>query len=272
MSQRKFMLSLKGKVAIVTGAGSVAPGWGNGKASAVLLARQGAKVFAIDRNEAAARETAQIIAGEGGEAMAHVCDVTSSDQVKDAVQACVRAFGGLDILVNNVGGSVPGGAVDMPEEVWDQQIDFNLGSVFLTCKHALPHLRQRPGSAIVNTSSVAALRMLQGRTHAAYSAAKQGVIGLSRSIAIENARAGVRCNTVVPGLMFTPVVEHRLVSQLGAQSAADLISIRDAKVPMGKAGDAWDVAHAVLFLVSDEARHITATEIVVDGGYVAAGA
>lgn len=264
------MLDLKNKVAIVTGAGSVGPGWGNGKATATLLARRGAKVLAIDRNEAAARETVDIITGEGGTAVAHVCDVTRSQQVRAAVQACVDAFGGLDILVNNVGGSVPGGVVDMPEEVWDAQIDYNLNSVYLMCKYALPHLRQRPGSAIVNTSSVAALRIMQGRTHSAYSASKYAVIALSRSIAIENASLGVRCNTVVPGLMLTPVVEHRLVEQLGARSAADLIAARDRQVPMGKAGDAWDVAHAVLFLVSDEARHITATEIIVDGGYTAA--
>ena len=158
----------------------------------------------------------------------------------------------------------------MPVEVWDQQISLNLRSVFLVCKYALPHLRQRPGSAIVNTSSVAAVRMMKSRPHVAYSAAKYGVIALSRSVAIENARAGVRCNTVIPGLMHTPVVAHRLVPQLGAQNAAQMLARRDALVPGGKAGDAWDVAHAVLFLVSDEARHITATEIVVDGGLVAA--
>lgn len=264
------MLSLKNKVAIVTGAGSVGAGWGNGKATAALLARQGAKVFAIDRNEAAVRETVDIITSEGGTAIAHMADVTVSEAVRAAVQACADAFGGLDILVNNVGGSVPGGVVDMPEDMWDQQVAYNLGSVYLGCKHALPHLRRRPGSAIVNTASVAALRIMQGRTHSAYSASKYGVIALSRSIAIENAKAGVRCNTVVPGLMLTPVVEHRLVAQLGAQDAADLIAARDRQVPMGKAGDAWDVAHAVLFLVSDEARHITATELVVDGGYTAA--
>lgn len=264
------MLNLNNKVAIVTGAGSVGPGWGNGKATATLLARQGAKVFCIDKNEAAARETVDIITGEGGTAVAHVCDVTCAEQVKAAVQACVDAFGGLNILVNNVGGSVPGGVVDMPEEVWNAQIAYNLNSVYLLCKYALPHLRQRPGSAIVNTASVAALRIMQGRTHSAYSASKYGVIALSRSIAIESAKLGVRCNTVIPGLMLTPVVEHRLVAQLGADNAAELIAARDKLVPMGKAGDAWDIAHAVLFLVSDEARHITATELVVDGGYTAA--
>jgi NAD(P)-dependent dehydrogenase (short-subunit alcohol dehydrogenase family) len=264
------MLSLKGKVAIVTGAGSVAPGWGNGKATAVLLARQGAKVFAIDRNQEAAEETVRLIREEGGEAIAHLCDVTSGREVETAIAACVAQFGHLDILVNNVGGSQPGGAESMPEDVWEKQINFNLRSVYLGCKFALPHLKKRPGSAIVNMSSVAALRMMRERTHVAYSAAKYGVIAMSRSIAIENARAGVRCNTVVPGLMHTPVVAHRLVPQLGAKDAAELIARRDAQVPMGKAGDAWDIAHAVLFLVSDEARHITATEIVVDGGLTAA--
>lgn len=264
------MLSLRGKVAIVTGAGSVAPGWGNGKATAVLLARQGAKVCAIDRELAAAEETVRLIADEGGDAFAARCDVTSGVAFRAAIEACVARYGRLDILVNNVGGSQPGGAESMSEDTWTAQIDFNLRSAYLGCKFALPHLRLRPGSAIVNLSSVAALRMMRSRTHVAYSAAKYGVIALSRSVAIENARAGVRCNTVVPGLMHTPVVAHRLVPQLGAASAEELIARRDAQVPMGKAGDAWDVAHAVLFLVSDEARHITATEIVVDGGLTAA--
>ncbi len=264
------MLSLTRKVAIVSGAGSVAPGWGNGRATAVLLARQGARIFAIDRDPVAVEETVRIIAQEGGEAIAHVCDATVDSAVEAAVQACISHFGHLDILVNNVGGSRPGGAEDMPVEVWDQQMNFNLRSVFLSCKYALPHLRARPGSAIVNTSSVAAIRMMKSRAHVAYSAAKYGVIAFSRSVAIENAAAGVRCNTVIPGLMHTPVVAHRLVPQLGALDAAELIARRDALVPMGKAGDGWDVAHAVLFLVSDEARHITATEITVDGGLVSA--
>lgn len=264
------MLSLAGKIAVVAGAGSVGPGWGNGRATAVLFARQGARVFAIDRSEEALSETARLITEEGGEFVTHVCDVTSSDEVELAMAACVSALGGIDILVNNVGGSQPGGVETMDVDVWDKQIDYNLRSVFLGCKYALPHLRRRPGSAIVNLSSVAALRMMKSRTHAAYSAAKYGVIALSRSIAIENAAKGVRCNTVIPGLMHTPAVTHRLVPQLGAKDAEQLIARRDALVPMGKAGDGWDVAHAVLFLVSDEARHITATEILVDGGLVAA--
>jgi NAD(P)-dependent dehydrogenase (short-subunit alcohol dehydrogenase family) len=264
------MLRLDAKVAIVTGAGSAGPGWGNGKATAVLLARQGAAVFALDNREEAVQETLGIIRDEGGRAAAHVADVTSSAEVSGAVEACVAAFGGLDILVNNVGGSFPGGAESLAEEDWERQIDFNLRSAFLCCKHALPHLKRRERSAIVNLSSIAALRMSADRPHIAYSASKYGILALTKSIAMENAKAGVRCNTVVPGLMHTPLVENRLVRQLGANDAEQLIAKRHAQVPMGQMGDAWDIAHAVLFLASDEARHITGTELVVDGGISAA--
>jgi NAD(P)-dependent dehydrogenase (short-subunit alcohol dehydrogenase family) len=266
------MLSLKGKVAIVTGAGSVGPGWGNGKATAVLLARQGAKVFGLDNNPAAVEETISIIKAEGGDATAHICDVLDSESFQAAVEAGVARYGQLDIMINNVGGSHPGGAESMPEEVWDRQVDFNLKSAFLGCKFALPHLKKRPGSAIVNISSIAGYRMQAARPHVAYSATKYGIVALSKSVAIENAKAGVRCNTVVPGLMHTPLVEHRLVRQLGGNDAAALIAKRDAQVPLGKMGDGWDIAHAVLFLVSNEAKHITGTELIVDGGVTAAGA
>lgn len=264
------MLRLDGKVAFVTGAGSAGPGWGNGKATAVLMARQGAWVFAIDNRAEAAEETVAIIRAEGGEATAHVADVTAAAQVAEAVEACVTAYGGIDILVNNVGGSFPGGAESLSEEDWERQIDFNLRSAYLCCKHALPHLRARGKGTIVNLSSIAALRMSADRPHIAYSASKYGIVALTKSVAMEQARQGVRCNTVVPGLMHTPLVEHRLVRQLGANDAAQLIAKRNAQVPMGQMGDAWDIAHAVLFLASDEARHITGTEIVVDGGISAA--
>lgn len=264
------MLRLDGKVAFVTGAGSVGPGWGNGKATCVLMARQGAAVFAVDNRNEAVQETLGIIRNEGGQATAHVTDVTSSAEVAGAIEACVAAYGGLDILVNNVGGSFPGGAESLAEDDWERQIDFNLRSAFLCCKHALPHLKQRGRGAIVNLSSIAALRMSAERPHIAYSASKYAILALTKSIAMEHARTGVRCNTVVPGLMHTPLVEARLVRQLGANDAAQLIAKRDAQVPMGKMGDAWDVAHAVLFLASDEARHITGTELIVDGGISAA--
>lgn len=265
------MLSLTGKVAVVTGAGSVGPGWGNGKATAVLLARQGAAVFAIDLEPEAVAETRRLIEDEGGTCLSHRCDMLSSDQVEAAMAACRDRLGRLDLLVNNVGGSQPGGPADMPEEVWDRQIDFNLKTAFLGCKHALPIMEAGGGGAVVNISSIAGLRMGAARVHSAYSASKAGIIGFSKSVAMAYAGRGIRCNTVVPGLMHTPLVEHRLVRQLGANDAEALIAKRHASVPMGRMGSGWDVAHAALFLLSDEAGHITGTEIVVDGGISAAG-
>jgi NAD(P)-dependent dehydrogenase (short-subunit alcohol dehydrogenase family) len=266
------MLSLAGKVAVVTGAGSVGPGWGNGKATAVLLARQGAAVFALDIDADAAGETQRLIAGEGGTGVAHRCDLLSSDEIEAAMAACRDRFGRLDLLVNNVGGSHPGGPADMPEEVWDRQIDFNLKTAFLGCKHALPIMEAGgSGGAVVNIASIAGLRMGAARVHSAYSASKAGIIGFSKSVAMAYAARGIRCNTVVPGLMHTPLVEHRLVRQPGANDAEALINKRHASVPMRRMGTGWDVGHAVLFLLSDEAGHITGTEIVVDGGISAAG-
>jgi len=201
------VLDLTGKVAIVTGAGSVGPGWGNGKATAVLFARQGAAVFCIDNNPAAVAETVGIITGEGGRAVAHTADATRSEDVKAAVEAAVAEFGRLDILVNNVGGSAPGSAESMTEEVWDRQFDINLRSAFLGCKHALPHLRERETAAIVNIASIAALRMSGDRPHIAYSASKMGVIGLTRSGSrwTRRARACAAPPYVSRGLMHTPL-------------------------------------------------------------------
>ena len=264
------MLSLAGKVAIVTGAGSVGPGWGNGKATAVLMARQGASVFAIDINPDAVEETRAFIAGEGGTCVTHACDMLEAPQVEAAVAECMHRLGRVDILVNNVGGSHPGSPVTMPEEVWDRQIDFNLKTPFLGCKYVLPVMEAQGSGAIVNISSIAGLRMSGERTHIAYSASKAGVIGFSKSVALAYAKKGIRCNTVVPGLMHTPLVEHRLVRQLGANDAEALIAKRHSLVPVGHMGTGWDVAHAVLFLASDEAKYITGTEIIVDGGITAA--
>jgi NAD(P)-dependent dehydrogenase (short-subunit alcohol dehydrogenase family) len=265
------MLDLTGKVAIVTGAGSVGPGWGNGKATAALLARRGARVFALDIAPDAVAETAAIIAGEGGDCTTHVCDMLDAAAVEAAVAACLARYGRIDILVNNVGGSAPGGPVDMPEEVWDRQIDFNLKTPFLGCKYVLPVMEAQGGGAVVNISSVAGLRMSAGRPHVAYSSSKAGVIAFSKSVALTYARKGIRCNTVIPGLMHTPLVEHRLVRQLGANDAEALIARRNASVPVGQMGSGWDVAHAVLFLVSEEARYVTGAELAVDGGFTASG-
>ena len=265
------MLDLKGKVAMVTGAGSVGPGWGNGKATAVLLARQGAQLFGTDLNAQAVAETCAVIEKEGGVCMAHTCDMTDSAAVKAAVDACLQRYGRIDILVNNVGGSAPGDPVSMSEEVWDRQLDHNLKTAFLGCKHVLPVMEKQGGGAIVNISSVAGFsHQVDGRVHTAYSTAKSGLLGFTRSTAIAYVRKGIRCNLVVVGTMHTPLVEERLMKQLGPEAAASLVAKRHAAVPIGRMGDAWDTAHAVLFLASDEARYITATQLVVDGGLTAA--
>ena len=265
------MLDLPNKIAVITGAGSVGPGWGNGKATAVLLARQGAKIFAIDVNDVAADETCELIEEEGGEAVAHRCDMTVASDVDAAIKACVDRYGGVDILVNNVGGSAAGDPVSMSEEVWDAQIDLNLKTAFLGCKYVLPIMERQESGVIVNISSIAGLRQhIAGRVNVAYSATKAGLISFSQTTAMKYVKSGIRCNTVVIGVMHTPLVEQRLVRQLGADDAATLIAQRHAQVPIGRMGDAWDAAHAVLFLVSDEARYITGTELIVDGGISAA--
>jgi NAD(P)-dependent dehydrogenase (short-subunit alcohol dehydrogenase family) len=265
------MLDLPERVAVVTGAGSVGPGWGNGKATAVLLARQGAKIFAIDINEAAAHETQALIAEEGGECVPYCCDVTRAAEVKQAIDVCMERFGAIDILVNNVGGSAAGDPVAMSEEVWDSQIDLNLKTAFLGCKYVLPIMERQQSGVVINISSIAGLRQhVDGRVNVAYSAAKAGLVGLTNSVAMKYVKKGIRCNTIVIGVMHTPLVEQRLVRQLGATDAAALIAQRHAQVPLGRMGNAWDAAHAVLFLVSDEARYITGTELIVDGGISAA--
>ena len=265
------VLDLADKVAIVTGAGSVGPGWGNGKAISVLFARRGAKVFGIDVNLDAALVTAEIIKGEGGTFLAHRGNMLDSREVCSAVDACFASFGRIDILVNNVGGSAPGDAASMTEEVWDTQIDLNLKTAFLGCKFVLPIMEKQRSGAILNIASVAGLRHhVAARTYVAYSSAKAGMIALGRATALAYVKKGIRCNTLVVGTMHTPLVEARLVHQIAGGDLEALISKRTAGIPMGRMGDAWDVANAALFLVSDEARYITATELIVDGGISAA--
>jgi NAD(P)-dependent dehydrogenase (short-subunit alcohol dehydrogenase family) len=276
--QANAMLSLEGKVAFVTGAGSVGEGWGNGKATSVLMARQGAKVCGLDVSGDSLAATTEIMMSEGRAKnwLPLVCDMTDSVKVESAVAECLSRFGRIDILVNNVGGSAPGDPVSMPEDVWKQQLDLNLTTAFLGCKHVIPVMLRQfeetgKGGAIVNIGSVGAMTFqLGGRVSAGYAASKAGLVAFSRSTAIAYVRQGIRVNTVIPGSMHTPLVEHRLVKQLGAGEAEKLIASRNAAVPMGRMGDAWDVAHAVLFLASDEASYITATQLVVDGGITAA--
>jgi hypothetical protein len=245
----------------------------------VLLARQGAKVFGTDINDEAASVTREVIQKEGGVCVVHHANMMVADEVKAAVDACVREFERIDILVNNVGGlfrgDPVGDPVTMTEEVWDRIINLNLKTAFLSCKYVLPVMETQQSGAIVNISSIAGLRHhIGGKVkvsyNPAYPSAKIGLIGLAQTIAMAYVKKGIRCNTVVPGTMHTPLVEARLVNQIGGGDAKELFAQRDAQVPMGRMGDAWDVAHAVLFLVSDEARYITGTELIVDGGISAA--
>lgn len=256
---------LQGKIAIVTGAGSVGPGWGNGRAIAYRFAQEGAHVFAVDRDESAMQETVERVREAGGQITTWRADVTDTDAVREMVQACVKALGRVDILVNNVGGSRKGGPVTLDEAVWDEQIDFNLKSVYLGCRHVLPLMQAQGGGAIVNIASTSGTRWT-GSAQVGYSSAKAGVIQLSRVVAIEHAKQNIRCNTVIPGQMHTPMVEVRLAGQRAGGDVEALLAIRQSRIPLPFMGDGMDTANAALFLASDEARFITATEIVVDGG------
>ncbi|MEN5223828.1 SDR family NAD(P)-dependent oxidoreductase [Pseudomonas asiatica] len=256
---------LKGKVAIVTGAGCVGAGWGNGRAVAVLFALAGAKVFAVDRDLGAMEETLGRIREAGGEVTPYACDVTDSSAVAAMVEACKQAYGTVDILVNNVGGSAAGGAVALPEDKFDAQIALNLKSVYLTCKHVIPVMEAKGSGSIINTASTSGIRFT-GSAQVAYAASKAGVIQLGRVTAIEYAPKGIRVNTVVPGQLHTPMVEVRLAGQRTGGDVNKLLDSRLARIPLGFMGDGRDTAYAALYLASDESRFVTGTEIVVDGG------
>ena len=256
---------LQGKIAIVTGAGSVGPGWGNGRATCVRFAEEGAKIFAVDRNLDSTAETVERVKAAGGDIVVQQCNVTDSASVAAMVQACLDRYGRIDILVNNVGGSAHGGPVEMSEAVWDAQVDFNLKSVFLTCKYVLPVMEKQKSGAIVNLASTSGIRFT-GAFQVGYAATKAGVIQLSRVVAVQYAAKGIRVNTVIPGQLHTPMVEARLAKQRAGGDVEALLKSRVKRIPAGFMGDGRDTANAALFLASDEARFITGTEIVVDGG------
>ncbi len=260
-------MRMKDKVVIVTGAGSVGPGWGNGKAAAVLYAREGARVFAVDRQLAAAAETQDIVRAEGGECATFEGDVSSGEAVQAMVRQCMARFGRIDVLHNNVGIIETGGPVDLPEPAWDRVIAINQTSVFLTCKHVIPHMLAQRSGAIVNIASIAALRWV-GFPYLAYSASKAAMLAMTTNIAVQYAADGIRANSVVPGFMNTPTIREPLKDKYGGD-LEQMTRRRDALSPTGKMGDAWDTAYAALFLASDEARYVTGTQIVVDGGLTA---
>lgn len=262
---------LAGKVAIVTGAGSVGEGWGNGRATAVAFAREGAHVWVVDRNGEAAERTAELMREEGLECDTAVVDVTDAASVQAMVGQCVARHGRLDVLHNNVGASITGGPVEMSLEDFRAQLDLNLTSVFLACKYALPVMQSQKSGSIINVGSVGGMRHL-GHDHVGYSASKAGLVQFTRQIAVRHGPDGIRCNTLIPGLIDTPLLEHRVSKQAGRADLATLHAQAKTRVPLGRRGDAWDVAHAAVFLASDEAKYITGTEILIDGGLMARSA
>jgi hypothetical protein len=235
---------------------------------AVRLAEEGAKVLAVDRDQARLDETLSLAGEAAASITTCICDVTDSSSVKAMVQACLQAWGVPDILINNVGGSAAGGPIELSEQDWDSQIDINLKSVFLTCKHVLPHMVERGSGAIVNVASTSGLRWT-GSAQVAYAASKAGVIHLSRVVAVQHAPDGIRVNTVVPGQLHTPMVEARLARQRTGGDVETLLASRVRRIPLGFMGDGRDTASAALYLASDEARFVTGTELVVDGGMTA---
>lgn len=256
---------LQGRTAIVTGAGSCGPGWGNGKAAAVLYAREGARIFAVDIDIDAARETSSIIASEGGDCTVHSCDVSRGDEVQAMVQACAERYGSIDVLHNNVGIIDVGGVVETSEGSWDRVVQVNLKSIFLTCKHTIPHMESQGKGSIVNIASTVGIRW-HGVPYISYSSTKAAIIQFTKATAMQYAARNIRCNAVLPGFINTPFVHKSLAEFYSAGDIEKMIAIRDRQCPMGKMGEAWDVAYAALFLASDESKYVTGAELVVDGG------
>ena len=261
-------MRLEGKVAIVVGAGQT-PGEtiGNGRATAVLFAREGAQILAVDRNLQSATETAEMIRAEGGDCTPFAADVTREDDCRAFAAACVERYGRIDVLQNNVGiGTGDKGVTSLEAEVWDHLLEVNLKGTFLSCKHVLPHMRQRGSGCINNISSGAAVVAvgLLG-----YKVSKAGVNALTHAVAMGNARFGIRANVIAPGLLDTPMaIESHLAARKVDREA--LRRERNEQVPLSKQmGTAWDTAYASLFLASEEARFITGVVLPVDGGQAA---
>ena len=254
---------LTGKKALIIGAGTEGQGWGIGRAVAAVFAEAGACLGLIDQNADALAVTNEIIVCRGGGCRCYVADATSSASLEEAISRFQDDAGGIDILVNNVGGSAPGAPDTMAEDTWDRQLTLNLTSAFLGCKHVLPGMRSRQTGSIINIGSVASVSYI-GRPHAGYAAAKGGLLAFTEHIAVVYASQGIRCNSVVPGLMDTPLVRERLSRQLGIPGD-ELVEQRHRLVPLGRMGTGFDVAFAALFFASDESRYVSGTSLIVDG-------
>ena len=249
---------LAGKVAIITGAGSSGAGVGNGKAAAILMAREGAGVLLVDQVEARARETLDLIQAEGGEASVFQGDMTRLEDCERMAQAAVDRYGRIDILDNNVGISQRGTVVEVSEADWDRVMTVNLKTMVLAAKAVIPRMLESGGGSIINIASIAGLR---AHLSTPYTASKAGVIGLTISMAADHARDNIRVNAIAPGLVYTPMVAPRMDD--------DLRQYRRNSAPMQVEGTGWDIGYAALFLASDEARWITGVVLPVDAGLCA---
>jgi NAD(P)-dependent dehydrogenase (short-subunit alcohol dehydrogenase family) len=258
------MARLANKIALIIGGGADGPAKagekiaiGNGRATAIMCAREGAAVMVADRSLELAQQTAAAIREEGGRAEAVASDVAIEDQCRTAVEAAVRAFGGLHLLVNNVGIGIGGNLLKTTTEQFDNMLAVNLRSHFLTMRYAVPEIAKSGGGAIVNVSSLAAMR---SNTMISYEATKAALLGLSRSAAVSHARDNIRVNTILPGLIDSTMVRR----EIGDREAAVA-----PRIPMRRQGTPWEIAKAIVFLLSDDASYITGTELIVDGGLAA---
>lgn len=258
---------LAGKTAIVVGAGSSGPGWGNGKAAAVLFAREGALVVCADRVGSAAIETAEAISDEGHQALAIEADVTRTDDVQRMAAAAHDWTGRIDILHYNVGILDVGGPTETTVESFQEVMDVNLTGLLRACQAVLPTMRAQQRGAITAVASIAGIRYT-GVPYVSYAASKAAVIQFIRTLAVEHAPHGIRANSILPGLMNTPMIVEPLKKHYGPNTEA-MLAERDAQCPMGHMGDAWDVAYAALYLASDEAKYVTGADLLVDGGITA---
>ena len=265
--KKKIMLNLDGKTAIVTGCGSEGEGWGNGRAIATLLARQGAKVIGTDLNYKAAKNTQDFILKENNKCEIHEVNMSNKKDVDSFFKNVTKQHEKINILVNNVGRSEPGDPEVMDYDVWREQFSTNLDTAFFAIKQIIPTMKKSGGGSIVNISSVAGMRYV-GKPQVGYSASKAALMQMTKTTAIIHAENKIRLNCVVPGLMHTPLVE-RLANKYADGKYEEFVKKRNNQVPMKKMGSSFDVANAVLFLASDEAKYITGTEIVVDGGLTA---
>lgn len=257
---------LAGKTAVVVGAGQT-PGEtiGNGRATALVFGREGARLLLVDRDEASLAETRRLVEAGGGVADVAVLDIREEGACVELAATARSLLGRVDVLHNNVGiGAGDASPTRLDAEVWDRIFDVNLRAMWLTCKHVIPVMREQGGGgAIVNVSSVASIAAAGGLT--AYKVSKAGVNALTQQLATTGARHGIRANAILPGLMDTPMAVDATARATG-RSREEVAAARAARVPLGRQGTAWDVANAALFLASDEAAFVTGVLLPVDGG------